>query len=180
VLVALAARFSYGGDSDTLLARFGAISTLKGLQYWSVTEGAWRTLITGAAALDGPDLDHPRPDFTLPELRSGKDLYFAQRDNRAAGDVIYQMQILKVSPTRLAVAIENVSPVRRFMLTLFNPGDLQPLHFLERTGPNVWSYYGLAWAGETTPSLLAVPEASYVNRAMALYRHLVGSRNPPP
>lgn len=48
------------------------------------------------------------------------------------------------------------------MLTLFNPGDLQSLHFLERQGPNVWSYCGLAWAGETTASLLAVPEASYV------------------
>jgi hypothetical protein len=78
------------------------------------------------------------------------------------------------------VAIENVSPVRRFMLTLFNPGDLQSLHFLEREGPNVWNYCGLAWAGETTASLLAVPEASYVNRPMALYRHFVGSPNPQP
>ena len=38
------------------------------------------------------------------------------------------------------------------MLTLFNPGDLQSLHFLKRQGPNVWSYYGLAWAGETRAS----------------------------
>ena len=74
------------------------------------------------------------------------------------------------------VAIENVSPVRRFMLTLFNPSDLQSPHFLEREGPNVWNYYGLAWAGETTASLLA----SYVNRPMALYRHFVGSPNPQP
>jgi hypothetical protein len=42
------------------------------------------------------------------------------------------------------------------------------------------SYYGLAWAGETTASLLAVPEASYVKRAIALYRHFVGSPNPQP
>jgi hypothetical protein len=39
VLVALAARFSYGGSADALLARFAAISTLKGLRRWSVTEG---------------------------------------------------------------------------------------------------------------------------------------------
>ena len=138
----------------------GAISTLKGLRYWSVTEGGWRTLITSATALSGPDLDHPRPDFTLAEMPSGKELYFAQGDNRAGGDVVYRMRVGEVSPTRLIVAIENVTPVRRFMLTLFNPGDLQSLHFLERQGPNVWSHYGLAWAGETTASLLAVPEAS--------------------
>jgi len=35
------------------------------LQYWSVTEGGWRTLITSATALDGPDLEHRHPDFTL-------------------------------------------------------------------------------------------------------------------
>jgi hypothetical protein len=65
------------------------------------------------------------------------------------------------------------------MLTLFNPGDLPSLPFLERECPNVWSYYGLAWAGETTASLLAA-EAPYVNRAIALYRHFVGSPNPQP
>jgi hypothetical protein len=180
VLVALAARFSYGGSADALLARFAAISTLKGLRYWSVTEGCWRTLITNATALTGPDHEHPRPDFTLPEMRSGKDLYFVQSDNRAGGDVVYRMHVREVSQTRLVVAIENVTPVQRFMLTLFNPGDLQSLHFLERQGPNVWSYYGLAWAGETTASLLAVPEASYVNRAKAFYSHFVGLPNPQP
>ena len=46
VLVALAGRFAYKGSADDLLKRFGAISTLKGLKYWSVTEGGWRTLIT--------------------------------------------------------------------------------------------------------------------------------------
>ena len=171
---------SYGGSSNALLAHFGAISSLKGLRYWSVTEGGWRTLITSATALSGPDLDHPRPDFTLAEMRSGKELYFAQGDNRAAGDVVYRMSVGEVSPTRFIVAIENVTPVRRFMLTLFNPGDLQSLHFLERQGPNVWSYYGLAWAGETRASLLAVPEASYVNRAIAFYSHFIGLPDPQP
>jgi hypothetical protein len=174
VLVALAARFPYSGNSEALLARFGAISSLKGLRYWSVTEGGWRTLITDASALDGPDLARRRPDFTLSELKSGKDLYFAQSDNRAGGEVLYRMQVKEMSATRLVVAIENVSPVKRFMLTLFNPGDLRSLHFLERQGPKDWSYYGLAWAGETTASMLAVPQASYVNRAKAFFAHLAG------
>jgi hypothetical protein len=60
------------------------------------------------------------------------------------------------------------------MLTLFNPGDLQSLHFLEREGPNTGP------AGETTTSLLAVAEVSYANRAIAIYRHYVASPNQQP
>ena len=102
--MALAAHFSHSSTSDALLQRFGAISTLKGLQYWSVTEGGWRTLITDAAALTGPDLDHRRPDFTLAEMRSGKKLYFAQSDNRGGGEVVYRMRVREISATRLVVA----------------------------------------------------------------------------
>ena len=178
VLVAVAGSFPFAGSADDLLARFGAISSLKGLKYWSVTEGGWRTLITKAAALEGPNVDRPRSDFTLAEMRSGADLYFAQTENRAGGDVVYRMRVHDFGPDRFVVGIENVSPVSRYLVTLFNPGDLASVHFLERRGPGVWGYYGLAWAGDGLVSRLAVPEASYVNRALALYRHFLGEGRP--
>ncbi len=176
VLVAVAGSFLFNGSADALLARFGAVSALKGVKYWSVTEGAWRNLITKATALQGPDIHRPRTDFTNAEMRSGADLYFAQSDNRAGGDVVYRMRVLEFAPDRFVVAIENVSPVSRYLVTLFNPGDLYAVHFLERRGPKVWGYYGMAWAGESLSSRLAVPEASYVNRAVALYRHFLGQQ----
>jgi hypothetical protein len=182
VLVALAGSFPYRGGVDGLLARFGAISALAGIQYWSVTEGGWRTLITHATALDGPDVTHPRADFTLAAMRGGHDLYFAQTDNRSSGDVVYRMRVREIGPGGFTVVIENVSPVSRFLITLFDPGDLQAVHYLARQGPDVWGYYGLAWAGESMPSLLGIGEASYANRAQALYRHFVGDpkdRAPP-
>jgi len=174
VLVAVAGSFPFTGSADALLARFGAVSALKGLKYWSVTEGGWRTLITQATALEGPDLNRPRPDFSLAEMRSDADLYFAQSENRAGGDVVYRMRVRDFGPNRFVVAIENASPVSRYLVTLFNPGDLASVHLLERRGPGVWGYYGLAWAGDSLVSRLAVPEASYVNRALALYRHFLG------
>ena len=174
MLVAVAGSFA-GGSSDDLLERFGSISRLEGLRYWSVTEGGWRTLITHATALEGPELDHPRQDFSAAEMRSGSELYFAQSDNRASGDVIYRMQVKQAGPARLVIAIDNVTAVRRFLITFFEPGDLQSVHYLERTAQGRWSYYGLAWAGERGPSLLEMPEASYVNRALAFYRHFAGS-----
>jgi len=178
VLVAVAGSFPFTGSADDLLARFGAVSSLKGLKYWSVTEVGWRTLITKAAALEGPNLDRPRSDFTLAEMRSGTDLYFTQTENRAGGDVVYRMRVRDFGPDRFVVAIDNVSPVSRYLVTLFNPGDLASVHFLERRGPRVWGYYGLAWAGDSLVSRLAVPEASYVNRALALYRHFLGEDRP--
>jgi hypothetical protein len=176
VLVAVAGSFPFTAGADDLLARFGAISALKGLKYWSVTEDGWRTLITKAAALEGPDLNRPRPDFTLAEMRSSADLYFAQSENRAGGDVVYRMRVHDFGPNRFVVTIDNVSPVSRYLVTLFNPGDLASVHFLERRGAGVWGYYGLAWAGDSLVSRLAVPEASYVNRALALYRHFLGKK----
>src|SRR5262245_6859299 len=47
-LVAIAGQFRYTGTADDLLLEVGAISTLKGIRYWSVTENSWRTLITSA------------------------------------------------------------------------------------------------------------------------------------
>ena len=178
VLVAVAGSFPFTGSVDALLARFGAVSALKGLKYWSVTEGRWLTLITKATALEGPDIDRPRSDFSLAEMRSGADLYFAQSENRAGGDVVYWMRVRDFGSNRLVVAIENASPVSRYLVTVFNPGDLASVHFLERRGPGVWGYYGLAWAGDSLVSRLAVPEASYVNRALALYRHFLGEDRP--
>jgi len=174
VLVAVAGSFS-GGSGDDLLKRFASISRLQGLRYWSVTESGWRTLITHATALDGPDLEHPRQDFSLAEMKRGAELYFAQSDNRTSADIVYRMQVKQAGPSRLVIAIDNVTEVRRFLVPLFEPNDLQSVHYLERTAQGRWSYYGLAWAGETLSSQLLVPEASYVNRALALYSHFSGS-----
>lgn len=174
VLVALAGRFTSSGSLDELLKHFGAISSLKGLQYWSVTDGGWRTLITSASALDAPESGHSRTDFTLAEMKSGHELYFAQQDNRTSEEVVYRMNVKDLGKDRFIVAVENVTPVRSFMLTLFDPGDLQSVHFVERESPKVFRYYGLAFAGESLPTSLALPEASYVNRALALYGHLSG------
>ena len=176
-LVAIAAQFHYRGNADGLLSRFGAVSTLAGLQYWSIRESGWRTLITNAGALDGLDSHRPRGDFSLDEMKSGADLYFTETDNRTALQIVYRMRV-EATPSSLAISIENVTPVRQLLFTLLDPGDLQSKHFFAQAGASTWTYYGLARTGAVS-SFLEVNEESYVNRALALYSHFTGTPAPP-
>jgi hypothetical protein len=173
VLTALAGRFRFDGGADDLLAKFGAQSAWRGIRYWSVTDGRWDTLITDAAALDRPNPQRRRADFTLPELKSGANLYLLQKDNRSSDAVIYRMRVTAVEPDRLVVTIENVSAISVFIFTLFGPGDLESTYIFEKLAQASWGYYNLSGVRESA-MVIGNHEASYLNRAAAIYRHLVG------
>jgi hypothetical protein len=173
-LVATAGRFRHAGDAEELLARLGAVSTLIDVRYWSVAEGRWANLITEASALHGPDAVARRPDFTAEELARGEDRYFLQDDNRSTGAVVYRLRVRELSRDGLVAATENVTPLRYLLLPLAGPGDLQSVHFFQRLLPDEWGYYGLARTGTDASGLLEGRTASYVNRAVALFRHLAG------
>lgn len=172
LLVALAGSFRHKGGAVDLLTAFGRISGLRGIQYWSVGDGGWRTLVTSAAALDGPETRRRRADFVPAEMVPGADLYFAQKDSRSSGEVIYRMRMLDHGPGRVAIAVENITAVRFLLVPLFAPGDLRCTSYLERLSPEVWGYYGL-W-GIRAGAQTSRHEASSVNRALAFYRHLAG------
>jgi len=173
VLTAIAGNFRFDGSIDDLLARFGALSKWRGITYWSVTDGSWQTLIADAAALDGSNHQQRRADFTLPELKSGSELYFLQKDNRSADPVIYRMRVTAIEPNRLVVAIENVSAVSLFVFTLFYPGDLKSTYIFKKVSQAGWGFYSLSGVRESA-AVIGNHEASYLNRAAAIYRHLVG------
>ena len=173
-LVVTAGRFRHQGKVEDLVARFAAISALKTIHYWSVWDKRWENLIIGASALSGPDATLLRADFQVDEMISGADLYFAQNDNRSTDTVIYRLRVREIAPDRLVVETENVSAVRYLLLPLASPGDLQVLYFLERQTSNEWGYYSLARIAASTSSLMAGHEASYINRAVALFRYTAG------
>ena len=171
-LVALAGRLRTSVGADELLARFGAVSAMVGLQYWSTTDRQWRQLITSAVAVEGPDGRIARPDFTVAEMKSGRDLYFAQRDNRSSGDVVYRIEVRQVSADRITVAIENVTSIRLLLFTLFPAGSLQTVYILERQSGDVWNYYSLTRTGNSSSVFTGGSDASYANRASAIYRYI--------
>jgi hypothetical protein len=173
VLTALAGYFAFDGGADDLLARFGAQSTWRGIKYWSATNHRWTIFVTDAAAVDSIDHKQRRKDFSLLDLKAGEDLYFTQTDNRSSGAVIYRMRVTGIETDRFTVTIENVSAISSFVFVLFDVGDLKSTYIFERRSPTEWGYYSLSGAREGA-MVIGNRQSSYLNRAMAIYRHLAG------
>ncbi len=179
-LVTTVARFRHTSEAEGLLRHIGAISELAGIRYWSTTHKQWQTLIVDAYALTGWQSGQRREDFTPDEMKEGKILYFEQVDN-LSGKAIYRMHIAEASADRLVFDVENVSTIRYLFITVFHPGEMQSIYFLDRESDNVWRYYSILRTGMNA-NRLAGNKSSSVNRAVAFYRHLVGiptSQEPP-
>jgi hypothetical protein len=172
-LVTIAARFPYTSEAEGLLHHIGAISQLAGMRYWSTNHKQWRTLIVNAYALNDSKPDQRRDDFASNEMKEGKVLYFEQFDN-LSGKAIYRMHIVEASASRLVFDVENVSTMRYYFIPIFHPGELQSMYFLDRESDNVWRYYSIVRTGKNANGLIAGNESSSINRAVALYRSLVG------
>jgi len=138
-LVTVVARFRDTSDATGVLRHIGAISELAGTRYWSTTHKQWQTLIVAAYALTGGPPGQRREDFSPDEMKDGKVLYFEQADN-LAGKAVFRMHIAEASLDRLVFDVENVSTVHYLFLTLFHPGEMQSIYFLDRESENVWRY----------------------------------------
>jgi len=166
VLIAFAARFQHDGPADALLARFGAVSTLTSVRYWSVTEKTWQPLFVKAQGVGG--------DFPLDRLRSGQELRFEQRDNRLPITTMQGLTVLDAGPHRLHVQVRNADSVALVLVDLAKPGDLRTAHLLTREAEGRWRYYSVTRVA-TAPTLLGGGnDASWINRANALFRHIAG------
>jgi hypothetical protein len=173
LVLAFAGSFRFDGTVDALLTRIGAVSTLSDTLYWSITDQAWRPLSVGTAALSRPDASSRRPDFTAAEMAVGRELFYWQNDSRS-GEIVYRMQVLERSAGRAVIATDNLTSVRFFMIPLFAPGALQSVEYIEQLSPARWGVYILLRTGEGTSWFADSHPGSYVNRAVAVFRHLAG------
>jgi hypothetical protein len=173
LVVAVSGRLGVPGGIETILARFGAVSRWTGVRYWSVSRKRWQDLVVDAHALKGPDRTPRRADFTPDELRPGRDLHYSQTSS-GSGAVVYRLRVRELSADRLVLETENVTAVRVLAVPVFGPGDLRTLYFFERSAPDAWSYYSLAGVDRGSSPAGQGREASYINRAVAIFRHVAG------
>jgi hypothetical protein len=183
VVVGLAGHFDAAGGADALLARIGAISSLIDVRYWSVTDKRWDNLFTRAVALYGPDPKKTRRDFSAAELSAGGSFYFVTTGKRSGKDIVVRLQVIAIDSARLVLETENVTPLRSGFFTFAAPGNLQSWYFLDRDIGSAWRFYGLTRVLYASSFLgIVIPKNSYINRAVAMYRHfleLPTDRDPP-
>jgi hypothetical protein len=173
LIVTLTASFRHAGPMESLLARVGAISSLRDIRYWSATDGKWGVLAHDASALTGPDIKARRADFAAAELVKGADLHYWEDDTRT-GSTVYRLKVLESGSERAVIANDNVTPVRRYLFTIFRPGALQSLLIIQRLSPGLYGVTIVNRSGEGTSILASGHDASYVSRVNALYRALAG------
>ena len=183
LIVGLAARFHNTPDAGVLLTRLGAISSLRGVRYWSVTDKQWNAMFTHAIALEGSTAEKTRGDFSAAELRSGRDLYFLAVDNRSHYETVTRLRVNEGENGRIVVETGNVTPLRWLFTSFAAPGDIQTWYFLEHETADSWRFYSLTRVQYASPWFSGViPNASYINRALAMFRYIAGiptDREPP-
>jgi hypothetical protein len=166
---------------EDLLRQSGAVSQLAGMRYWSTTHQRWQPLIADAYAVTDAQGNQRRKDFTLEELKPGSVHYFQQADN-LSGKAIFRLQILEASAGHLVFDVTNMTLMKYLIVPLFHPGEMQSIYYLDRESEDVWRYYSMARTGRNASRLTAGHEASWINRAVAFYRHVAGiptDREPP-
>ncbi len=64
--------------------------------------------------------------------------------------------------------------MKYMFVPIFRPGEMQVIYFLDRESPEVWRFYSMTRTGSKASGLAAGHDASSINRAVAMYRHLAG------
>ncbi len=170
---ALAATFRFAGSEDELLARIGNLALHPAIKYWSTTRRAWRPLVISAEVVDGidgkPIASALAPGAFVPDVV----IYYAETTHDT-GRTVYRLKTLARSPGHIVLATDNATAIRIWGVTLFEPGALQAVTFLDERDDHLWGYYAITRAGGRTSFLAEQGEASFINRLVALYRHIAG------
>lgn len=176
-LVAVAATFRQSGSTDNLLKRIGAVSNMRGLPYWSVTDHRIEPLIMDAHAVEGPESNQPRSDFAPDEMKSGRPLFFVQHDDRSSNYVLYRMRVTAINPNSVTIDVENAGKIRLLILDIFDSGDLHTTFIFKRISRDEWGYYSLSGAHQRPVVALTSHQQSYINRSLALFAYMAGVSN---
>jgi len=104
---------------------------------------------------------------------AGERYQFTERDENG-GDIVYRLRVVRHDREHLAVATENVTPIRIAIFMAFEPGSLQTATFVQRIAAEQWRTYQVTRVGGGGSSLVLRQSGSYVNRLEAVRRYLAG------
>jgi hypothetical protein len=146
------------------------VSSLAGLQYYSVTDERRQTLIEDAYTVKGPESVRRIADPVLDTLPARTESYFFQKDNRSDG-LIYRSVIRRFEDGTLVFTTANVTETSQFLVFRIHRGDAWQMI---RLFPAEGGYYYFALMRAITPRLMPFASTfsrSIVNRADAFLGH---------
>ena len=160
-------------DRNAFIERFGAISKLLAVRYWSTTDHKWRPLVSATSAIVGETPGRLRADYSVAELASGENDFYSVTDSRSVHEVTYRLRVWPTSADNLVIEIVNVDAIRQWGITAYAAGGLHTLYWLQHRSAGIWAYYSITRVLAHS-SLAEGHNKSLINRAVALYRHFVG------
>ncbi len=164
MVAALSAEIRSHESLDELLSRLGAFSAYPSIPYWSTASGSWKPLVNRAGLVgSGGDL------YGNAFHRGATYGYFEESGSR---HTTYRLHVLERSDRRAVIEIENTSAISWTLMPLFDPGALQSTLFLERRGPDRWTWYHALRAGDGASLLAANGTQSALNHMAAFHRYI--------
>ena len=143
-----------------------AVSSMRGITYWSVSRGSRQVLFTQSYAISSPGKAAPVPDVVFEEIPGDSLLYTFQED-KSFGRTIYEERFA-FRADHLAVSIENLSTISFALIPIIRPRNLVSTIVLVPTGREIL-FYGLACFHTSLPiGDKRSKEVSLTNRLVAM------------
>lgn len=125
-----------------------AVSTMKGVTYWSVTHGRQMPLFLRSFAIESPERTDPRPDPVITEIPGRRDLVTLQEDS-SFGTNTYAEQFT-ASSAYLHLKTENLSTISFLLVPLISPHGMVSHVIVVPTASDVL-FYGMALLNSNVP-----------------------------
>jgi len=143
-----------------------ALSTLAGLQYYSVSRGIVRTLYETSSVIDGPAAKKPLPDPVYPRPQAELTVYARQKDT-TFGDNIYQYDFYSV-PGALIFIQENLTSFTYGIIPAIGKNKLRSVVGVLDAGEYLLVYAASMAKAASVPGMKERIGASFANRAEAV------------
>lgn len=149
-----------------------AISSLTGIQYFSVSRNAMRTFYEFSGVIDGPQTRNPLPDPVFTNPPAALSLYARQKD-LTFGDNVYRYDIINTNDTIIFVQ-ENVTALSYGIVPAIGRGNLRSIIAVIDCGDTILIYAISLARAASIPGMGDRVSSSFKNRIDAVLNWFTG------
>jgi hypothetical protein len=149
-----------------------AMSTLAGVEYYSISEKGMDILYESSVVIDGPDTGNPRPDPVFGTPPSVLTLYARQKD-RKFGENIYQYSYY-AQPDALILIQQNLTDMNTGLIRMIGKNNLRTILAVMDTKNHLLIYAVSLIKAPSFPGMKGRIGDSFTNRTAAVVKWLSG------